>query len=266
MMAIEQLDMSRLWQYWEEELGLTGLYRQASLIRQELSSTYDTEYSIELEWVPESGQDKEEGNPPGSAMVKLDGRTRELRSFYIVHNREARPQQGTAGIDITPQQAKARALQWVERFAGLTEQAGSLELVQMNDRDEGTMFAFRRTWNGIPFYPPMPIHVEVARNGQVVAYSDYSDHLLQDIPVCDPPQSPPSSEQARGIARAAFELIYVPDSSQSPAWCYGVGETFLNTTTGETLTYERHAPFLGQPPLNRRLFWMNDSMAGQTEL
>lgn len=36
-MAIERLDMVRLWQYWEEELALTGLQRHASRIRQQLS-------------------------------------------------------------------------------------------------------------------------------------------------------------------------------------------------------------------------------------
>lgn len=255
MMAIEQLDMERLWQYWEEELALTGLHRHASRIRQQLSLVHDTEYRIELEWFPESGQGKNEGNPPGAVMVELDGRTRALRSFHSVQG--AKRLQGMPGI--TPQQAKARALQWVERFAGLTEHAGNLELVQANDKEEAAVFSFRRTRDGIPFYPPMPIQVRVARNGQVVAYSDYSGHMAQDIPVYNSPQASPSAEQKRQIALANFELIYAPESSEFPAWFYGVGETFLNTTTGETMPYELHVPFLGQAPLNRRLVWKHDS-------
>lgn len=263
-MAIEQLDMERLWKDWGEELELTGLHRHASRIRQQLSSINHTEYRIELEWFPEAGQGEDERNPPGAVMVELDGRTRALRSFHIVRYRDAKMLQGTACI--TPQQAKALALQWVERFAGLTEEAGNLELVHANDKEEATVFSFRQTLDGIPFYPPMPIQVKVAWNGQVVGFSNYSRHMAPDLSVHKPLPSPPSAEQERQIALEAFELVYVPESSELPAWFYGVGETFLNTATGETMPYELQAPFLGQPPLNRRLVWKHDPEAGELDM
>ncbi|MFC4600297.1 YcdB/YcdC domain-containing protein [Cohnella hongkongensis] len=263
-MAIEQLDMEGLWQHWEEELALTGLHRHASRIRQQLSSINHTEYRIELEWFPEAGQGEDERNPPGAVMVELDRRTRALRSFHIVRYGDANMMQGTACI--TQQQAKALALQWVERFAGLTEEAGNLELVHANDKEEAAVFSFRQTLDGIPFYPPMPIQVKVAWNGQVVAFSNYFVHMSQDITIHNSPQSPPSAEQEREVALAAFELIYAPESRELPAWFYGVGETFLNTATGETMPYELHAPFLGQPPLDRRLLWEHKPGARETNL
>lgn len=264
-MAKELIQMDKLWEDWEEALQLGGMQRGESLIRQQLSLLCETEYLIELEWLPESWKREgaDERNPPGTVTVVLDARTRGLCSYHTVRHDEPKSRDSDVNTPaVTLQAAKACAWQWIERFAGLTEKAGSVELASENQDQRALSFYFRQTREGIPFYPSMLLHIKVGRDGQVISYANYGTTHAADISFRGlPGDPPPSPVQVRQAALEAFELIYAPESSELPSWLYGVEETFLDAATGDKKPYELQAPYQGTPPLNRPLLWDKDKQA-----
>lgn len=259
-MAKEKIDIDMLWPHWEVQLGLERLRRKKSYIRQDVSVVHRTEYYIELEWHPEGvPTGEEEGfNPPGAVMVSLDARTHRLRSYHVagfdkLHN-------GTDEDVEAIQEPINLALQWIARFTGLTEDDGLLELSSEKSKENGTAFVFRQVRSGIPFYPPMQIHVRINRNGQLVSYSNCGTHTGPDVPVLNRPRPEPEPAALRQAALRAFSLVYLPKElplkeTRIQCWFYGVAETFLNGDIGKTVPYEWNFEFFAQPPLNRAIIW-----------
>ncbi|AEI43195.1 hypothetical protein [Paenibacillus mucilaginosus] len=250
-MAVERIDMDSLWREWEETLELQGYIRKRHLIRQEESAVQETEYRIELEWFPEAAADweDEDRNPAGTVTVTLDARTRRLR---FCHVRREEPS-GTANHD-----SRRIAVEWIDRLTGLREEDGRLEPISETPEEDGIRFRFRQVEAGVRFFPGIHLEIRIGADGRLISYGDYGRHTGTDIPLLDKPRPAPDASLLRQIAYDAFSLVYMPEMSGKPRerhWLYGVGETFLDGLTGETMAYEWNLKLFGQPPLNRPILW-----------
>ncbi|WP_426445578.1 hypothetical protein ACP26L_19520 [Paenibacillus sp. S-38] len=268
-MALEKIEMDPLWREWEDRLGLQGYVRKESLVRQEISAVQETEYRIELVWYPEGAADFDnEGlNPPGTVTVMLDARTRRLRSCHLPDLKQGKGS-ADSGREATGDEARSIAWDWIARFTGLTEEDRRLEQLTFQLEENVMRFGFRLVHEGVPFFPGMSMDIRISREGRLLSYSTYGSHTGIVVPILNKPQQEPGPAALRQTAYQAFSLFYLPKELRNDkelCWFYGVGETFLDGETGETIAYEWHSKLFGQTPLNEPLLWSEEEEGHSTD-
>lgn len=197
---------------------------------------------LSMEWFPNEVEEpiEDDMNPPGTAVVELDIKSRRFKSIIFV---QAKTLADRIRFDKSDQEGIIR---WIEQETGLTyDRQFSLK------KREGLRSTFQSCYEGIPTSPTGYIEIELDEAGRLVFFSSHGD-FPSDKLVLEQQYTLTIDQDIEQIAFQQLKLVRFP-SQKEEKWqsVYAIEEIYVAADKQTTIPFEldmnmRNAVKVGQ--------------------
>lgn len=212
-------------EYTREKLGLRNYNLERHHFFREINNFNETQYILNMEWVPRDGHAVGDLNPAGAAVVDINFHTKKFTRITFV--------QGVsyADPDKYPSPDTESAIEWIEEQTDLTF---GRQFLLVGDEDD--KLSFGAAVDNIPVSPAGTIEIAFNADSQLTDFwidGDFPDeNQIQWEPFALTP------EKFKPHAMEQCKLMEVPDDNQKK-WkaYYGIEEAFITNDEKSTIPF-----------------------------
>ncbi|GIP33564.1 hypothetical protein [Paenibacillus sp. J2TS4] len=241
--------------FTKAKFGLDNYYLQRHRFDREITPANETVYTLSMEWFPNhaAGQEEEDLNPEGTAVIEIEVNRPKVKSVIFVMGKTY----AQNGI-VFPNRNTQEIIQWVEAETGLTYG----KQFQLRKEEEGEL-QFAECFEGIAVSPSGFIEVKWNPQGQLTSFSVYGQFpfpksVKQEIYTL-------SLDKAEPLAKEQFKLVNFPSYEQNQ-WVpvYAVEEIFVTNDGTSTLPFEFIVNTQSSVRMDQTLVWDKPIERSQT--
>ncbi|MED0669602.1 hypothetical protein P4S95_05105 [Aneurinibacillus aneurinilyticus] len=196
--------LQELVDFTKEEIGLESYYLHTANIYWDKSIFNNTDYTLLMEWFPNGIMERteEDLNPPGTAVVELDLKTRRFKSIIFVGEKTL------INTLVFDKHDSKKIIRWIEQKTGLVYH----EQFQIKKK-EGTKTIFQACFHGIPASPSGYIEVKLDDVGRLLFFSISGSFPSNDL-VEAIDYTLTFDHDVKQVAHKHLKLLELPSSKQ----------------------------------------------------
>lgn len=196
--------LQELVDFTKEEIGLESYYLHTANIYCDKNIFNRTDYTLLMEWFPNGIMERTEKdlNPPGTAIVDLDLKTRRFKSIIFVGGKTL------VNTLVFDKYDSKKIIRWIEQKTGLVYH----EQFQIKKK-EGTKTIFQACFHGIHVSPSGYIEVKLDDVGKLLFFSISGSFPSSDL-VEVPDYTLTFDHDVKQVAHKHLKLLELPSSKQ----------------------------------------------------
>lgn len=232
----------------KKKYGLDKYFLKNYEIEREVNFFNETVYKLVMEWIPEDyiGEEAEELNPPGTAVIELELPSQKTNVILFVH------EQNKASKKLFKGNKTEDILAFIESETGLIYEEDFFLQAKRED-----VYIFQACYQKVPLYPEGYIEVKLNKQGQLI-------HLIKlgQFPENKTVREQDFTLNQANVLRQAEQMVSLfqlpDDESERFEKFYGIEETFITNDEKQILPY--HELYSARPILhiNKLMTWDRD--------
>lgn len=230
--------------FTREKFGLWDYYLETYSFNRSVSIFNETIYTLSMEWFPNHcvGQEYEDENPDGTAVITIDVKSRNFESVIFVMGQTF----ATNGVTFTD---KNDIIKWIEQETGLAFE----QQFQLHKEEEGELH-FKECIDGIAVSPSGMIQVNFDQDGRLTLFSAHGHFPAKEMVKIEPFTL--AFEKIEDIAKEQVKLIESPLMEQQRLIsAYAVEEIYVRNDQKATIPFEVIVDVRGYMKIEKTLDW-----------
>ncbi|MFD1779412.1 hypothetical protein ACFSFW_12090 [Fredinandcohnia salidurans] len=230
--------------FTREKFGLSDYYLETYSFNRSVSIFNETIYTLSMEWFPNHcvGQEYEDENPDGTAVITIDVKSRNFESVIFVMGQTF----ATNGVTFTD---KNDIIKWIEQETGLAFE----QQFQLHKEEEGELH-FKECIDGIAVSPSGMIQVNFDQDGRLTLFSAHGHFPAKEMVKIEPFTL--AFEKIEDIAKEQVKLIESPLMEQQRLIsAYAVEEIYVRNDQKDTIPFEVIVDVRGYMKIEKTLDW-----------
>lgn len=245
----------QLMDFAKAKFGLNNYYLQRYRFDREITPVNETVYTLSMEWFPNhaDGQQEEDLNPEGTAVIELEVHRQKIKSVTFVKGKTYAQE----GI-VFPNRNTQDIIRWVEAETGLTYG----KQFQLRKEKEGELH-FAECFEGVAVSPSGAIEVKWNPQGQLMSFLVYGqfpshEQVKQETYAL-------SLDRVESLAKEQIKLVHFPSHEQNK-WIpvYAVEEVFVTNDGASTIPFELLGNARSFVRLDQTMVWDKSNEHSQT--
>jgi hypothetical protein len=244
--------------FTREKFGLWDYYLETYSFNRSVNIFNETVYTMSMEWFPKHcvGQEYEDENPEGTAVITINVNSRNFESVIFVMGQTF----ATNGVTFSD---KNDIIKWIELETGLTFE----QQFQLHKEEEGELH-FKECINGVAVSPSGMIEVNFDQDGRLTLFSAHGHFPQKEMVKIEPYTL--TFEKIEDIAKKQMKLIEFPLMEQQRlVSAYAVEEIYVRNNQTATIPFEVIVDVRGYMKIDKTLEWdepIEDSSFERKEL
>ncbi len=230
--------------FTKEKFGLRDYYLETYSFNRSVNIFNETVYTMSMEWFPTHcvGQEYEDENPDGTAVITIDVKSRNFESVIFVMGQTF----ATNGVNFSD---KNDIIKWIEQETGLTFE----QQFQLHKEEEGELH-FKECMNGVAVSPSGMIEVNFDQDGRLTLFSAHGHFPAKEMVKIEPYTL--TFEKIEDIAKKQVKLIEFPlMEEQRLVSAYAVEEIYVRNDQTATIPFEVIVDVRGYMKIDKTLVW-----------
>nr|WP_309100526.1 hypothetical protein [Fredinandcohnia onubensis] len=230
--------------FTREKFGLWDYYLETYSFHRSVNIFNETVYTMSMEWFPNHcvGQEYEDENPNGTAVITIDVNSRSFESVIFVMGQTF----ATNGVNFSD---KNDIIKWIEQETGLTFE----QQFQLHKEEEGEL-QFKECMNGVAVSPSGMIEVNFNQDGRLTLFTAHGHFPAKERVKIEPYTL--TFEKIEDIAKEQVKLIEFPLMEQQRlVTAYAVEEIYVRNDQTATIPFEVIVDVRGYSKIDEALYW-----------